>query len=234
MAEEGHSQCIVYPDGGGDAVEPGFLVEIHILGGIENVEACHPEQDRLAKDDRRPGNGAGNGDPGGNRGKHERQAKPDVAQGSVAFGERVGGNKEQDWYAEDQWPKVIVPDPEMAGSDDKAYCGKNREGSHRFNGENACGNMAAFRARVGGIVTSICQPIHGHGQATGQHHAGNDPGDVDEDFKRLGTMGRPPGEHCPGQGKGQRKQRMAETHHPQEGLDLPYPGSRPGGGQGCR
>ena len=102
MAGGGEPEGVADPEPPGDAAEAGLPVEVHVLAGVDDVEPGDPEQHGLGQEDRRPGEVAAQGDPGGDRRQAEREPQPEVGQAGESLGVGIAQEPEQYGDREDR------------------------------------------------------------------------------------------------------------------------------------
>src|ERR1700734_3837084 len=85
-----------------DGVEAGIAVELEILAGVEDIEACDPEGDGGGEEQDARIEGAANGDPCGGRCYAECEAKYEVRPARETFGI---GIEEQDGKSDRREPE---------------------------------------------------------------------------------------------------------------------------------
>ena len=107
-------------------MESLFLVNLHILKGVDDVESSHPEQDHCGQepDPRRFKRRRVDGNGGCYRAQGKTRAEPEMAELSEALGDSIEGNPAKDRQTEHAGPPVVIENSKQATAHHE------REGRH--------------------------------------------------------------------------------------------------------
>ncbi len=130
-----------------NGIQPGSLVEVHVLASVEHIEAADPERDRGAKDQHAPVERAANRDPRSRWRNAEAKAENEVRPGSESLGVRIKKQNRQRNGRKFQRERIQLPCGEHQD------CGRNQsEHPGETDGEFAFGQSAVRSARIAGVV----------------------------------------------------------------------------------